>query len=54
MNFFFITIYKSGGNLQLVWDIKNQQVRKFTTRQDAKRYAVRNCLGIYSIYEFKT
>ena len=52
MRFYFLCIYKSGGNLQMVNDIETSVVRKFNTRRDAKKYAVKNCLGIYQIYEF--
>jgi len=52
MTFFFLVIYKSGGNLQIVIDIETGVCRKFNTRSQARRYAIQNCLGIYEIHKF--
>jgi hypothetical protein len=52
MNWFFIVQYHSGGQLKLIMDIETGLVHKFNTRKDAKRYAIKNCLGIFKIYEF--
>jgi len=49
MTFYFLIIYKSGGCIQIVNDIETGVARKFNTRIDAKRYAVKNCLGMYQI-----
>ena len=50
--FYFIIQYKHPKILHIVFDNSVGQARTFNTRSEARKFAIKNCLGVYEIYRF--
>jgi hypothetical protein len=50
--FYFIIQYKSQGTLKIITDIDSGMAVLFATKQMAKKYAEKNCLGVYQVFKW--